>query len=111
MRFAVLAVTILSATVFSFAQHPPICDNECSPDPGSTSYQANVGSRPKLHNARGKSNRRAPRVAISSAPAARASNLIGTAEALPGSQSYNWSQPLVGFPGRAGLDVNFVLHY
>lgn len=98
-------------TVAAYAQYALLCDNQCDPDPRSPSYQSNIGSRPKLQNARGRSNRRAPHVSISSSPTIHVSNLIGMTEALPGSQSYNWSQALVSLPGRAGLDLNLVLRY
>lgn len=113
MKLAQLGIlaSLILATSFSYAQHAPICDNQCGPDPGSTSYLTNIGSRPRLHNARGRSNRRAPHVPISSSSTLHMPNLIGMAEAVPGSQSYNWSQPLVSLPGRAGLDVNLILHY
>jgi RHS repeat-associated protein len=101
-----VSMIVLTNSVLVFAQSAPICDNQCGPDPGSGSYQANIGSRPKLNNARGRSNRRAPHV-----PILGAGQLSGTTEAVPGSQSYNWSQGLISLPGRAGLDLNLVLSY
>src|SRR5438270_873985 len=38
-------------------------------------------------------------------------NSTGATEELPGSQSFNWSIPLVNLPGRAGLDVSLSLIY
>src|SRR5215831_18525025 len=104
-----VSVIVLTNSVSVFGQRPPICDNQCGPDPGSGSYQLNIGSRPKLNNARGRSNRRAPHVPISGP--SQTSNLMGMNEALPGSQSYDWSQSLVSLPGRAGLDLTLVLSY
>src|SRR5689334_1959229 len=108
MKLAKLAIAILIISlesISSYAQRAPICDVSCGPDPGSTSYLSNVGSRAKLNNARGSSSPVAPRQAIVM------STLIGMTQQLPGSQSFIWSMPLVSLPGRTGLDVTLILQY
>jgi len=98
-------VSIILMTTISFAQRPPICDVNCGPDPGSGTYFSNVGARVKRQNARGHSNPMVPRQAIIT------SSSGGATQELPGSQSFNWSIPLVNLSGRAGLDVTLSLIY
>jgi len=62
----------------------------CTPDPGSSGYSGIVAARGLPSNARGYSGPLVPR--------------SGT-DTLLGSQSYNYTIPIVRMPGRAGMDL------
>jgi RHS repeat-associated protein len=97
IRSAVLIFLCL-ATV-SYAQHPPICDSTCGPDPTDPSYSGLLASRVLKQNVRGTHNSLAEMV-----------NGPLQVPMLPGSQSYNEVIPIVSLPGR-GLDVKLALWY
>lgn len=77
----------------------PICDATCKPDPSSPTYTGTVGSRPRLENARSAANRLAPLQRVS----AQTINV--------GSDSFNYTVPVLSLPGRNGLDLNLTLYY
>jgi RHS repeat-associated protein len=59
-----------------------------------------------LLNARGYSSPIAPQAALRAAAAS-----AGSATTLPGSQSYNYTIPILRLPGRAGMDLVLNLYY
>lgn len=97
-RFALLSLLITCSTVSLVAQ-APICDVTCSPDPTSASYAGAVAARPKMLNARGLSS-----------PIQAAAGPQQVPMTL-GSESYNYVIPILGLPGRAGMDLNLNLYY
>ena len=105
---AALAFFVLVSQV-CFAQHPPICDVQCGPDPGSGGYGSVAAARSRLLNARGYASSIAPKAAPLSMQASVAfsnANLTNI-----GSQSFNYAIPVLSLSGRAGLDLNLTLYY
>lgn len=103
--FPILAWLFLSSA--AVAQRPPLCDVDCSPDPGSGNYGGAIAARPKSLNARG----------YRSATSAKAGAVATSANGGPailtviGSQSFNYTIPILNLPGRNGLDLNLNLYY
>lgn len=77
----------------------PICDVQCFPDPHSADYAAIYAARPTVPNQRGDG---AP-IQASGGPA--------IAHVQLGSNSFNYSVPLLSLSGRNGLNLNLVLYY
>jgi hypothetical protein len=101
MKMLRTAVVCFLAVVYSSiaqAQHAPICDSTCGPDPTDPSYGGLLAARVKKQNARGTHNTLVAMAKGSSQPS------------LPGSQSYNKAIPILSLPGR-GLDLNLTLWY
>src|SRR5262249_39536802 len=74
--------------------------------PAAPSYPGAAVARGKPLNARGYSS---PTVAKAPLRAAAASASSDTT--LPGSQSYNYTIPILSLPGRAGMDLTLNLYY
>lgn len=94
---------LLSLT--ALGQAAPLCDVSCGPDPSSSTYLANAGSRVEGNNARGNLNPTAPREATVM------NSTAGSIQQVIGSQSFNWSIPLVELAGRTGLNLDLFLSY
>ncbi len=83
----------------------PICDGgTCQPDPDSGTYGPTVAARPELPNARGFSSSIVPKAAP---PGPKTTEAV----ALPGSESYNYTIPILRLPGRNGFDLNLTAYY
>ncbi|HWX54355.1 MAG TPA: RHS repeat-associated core domain-containing protein [Verrucomicrobiae bacterium] len=96
------SVSILMVMFFStFAcAELPICQGPtCTPDMTASSYAGAVAARPMPLNARGNSNPIWP------------SSTAGIAKTVIGSQSYNFTIPILRMPGRAGMDLVLNLYY
>lgn len=109
LRHRVTLVVLLLASTYATAQRPPLCDVDCGPDPRSGNYGGAVAARPKLLNARGYSSKVAPQTAVQTVnmnggPATLSVTLVG-------SQSFDYTIPIVNLPGRAGLDLALNLYY
>jgi hypothetical protein len=88
------------------AQTLELCDVTCAPNPSSSSYAGTVAARPKVLNARGYSS---PVVARASLHAAAA--IASSDTTVIGSQSYNYTIPILALPGRAGNNLVLNLYY
>src|SRR5712692_1107434 len=97
-----LAVPLLVVAFFTSVVRAqgPLCDVTCTPDPNSNSYPGAVVARSQTQNARGYSS---PIVAKAPLRAADAGVVSGTT--VIGSQSYNYTVPILRLPGRAGMDL------
>src|SRR6266850_8205841 len=73
----VVIVLCLSSASIASAQHAPLCDVTCGPDPTSPTYGGTFGARPLSHNVRGQGT----------ALAARAEGGHKRAPTIAGSQS------------------------
>src|SRR5947209_6674982 len=97
---AVLFIVVFVCFAFTVqAQHAPICDATCGPDPTDPSYGGLLAARVMKQNARGTRN---SLVAMVGGPL--------VVPRLPGSQSYNKAIPILSLPGR-GLNLNLTLWY
>jgi RHS repeat-associated protein len=106
VRLAAIVVALLLSVSQAFAQAAPICDVTCSPDPSGGGYDSTVLSMTKTQNMRGNGS-------IFAQPAAstRRTEVLASAAVLPGSESYNYTIPVLSLPGRNGLDLNLALYY
>ncbi|HVS89751.1 MAG TPA: RHS repeat-associated core domain-containing protein [Candidatus Acidoferrum sp.] len=100
-RSLVAIIFFLAAALPLAAQRRPLCDVTCGPDPSSPTYGGTYKARPQSKNVRGTTTVLAPRSA----------DAASGAPTLPGSESYGYAIPIVGLPGRNGLDVNLTLYY
>ncbi len=89
------------------AQTAPICDVTCTPDPTSSSYAGAAAARPKMLNERGYSSPTVARASLHGADA----GANGSNDTVIGSQSYNYTIPILRMPGRAGVDLVLNLYY
>jgi RHS repeat-associated protein len=89
------------------AQIAPVCGSEptCTPDTTSGSYAGVVAARGALNNVRGYSNPLMARAVHDTGPGG---SLTVT---VIGSQSYNYTIPILHLPGRSGLDLDLNLFY
>ncbi len=94
-------VGLVSFATFTHAQGP-VCDVTCTPNMGSPSYAGAAAARAKMLNARGSLNPLAAKTLPLKVP--KIATVIG-------SQSYNYTIPILSIPGRAGLDLNLNLYY
>lgn len=109
MRFQP-AVLLLFSCVFlpilAAAQTKPAqCDVTCQPDPTSSTYAGTVIARAFPKNGRGRSS------VLATAARGDIKSPGEDNPTLPGSQSYGYSVPILGLPGRNGLDLNLMLYY
>ena len=92
-----------------FATHvraqAPVCDVMCTPDTSGPLYSGAAMARSSIRNARGYSS---PIVARTQVRAA--AGLAGNTTVI-GSQSYNYTIPILRLPGRAGMDLVLNLYY
>src|SRR5436305_1476200 len=100
--FLLFSVLLLFSTP-SLSQSAPLCDIVCSPDPGSPGYGNTAAVRPKILNARGNSSPLAAQATPSPTVTGTPASLT---EILAGSQSYNFTIPILRLAGRAGMDLN-----
>lgn len=98
--FIVLIASVIAPVLL--AAQAPTCDVTCTPNMGSPSYGGAATARAQSLNARGSSS---PIVAKWKPP------IVSGFETIIGSQSYNYTIPILSIPGRAGLDLNLNLHY
>jgi len=102
----------LAVTVLVFAIPPNLvraqsvlCDVTCVPNSGSGTYAGAVAARPKMLNSRGYSS-----------PLAATAGTINTnggpgVLTVVGSESYNYTVPILNLRGRAGMDLALNLYY
>jgi len=98
------AVFLLCASfdTIAFAQHAPLCDVTCAPDPSSSTYSSGtIQARPLTQNVRGQGT----------PLAARARGGHPHAPTIAGSQSAFYAIPILHIPGRNGLDLDLTLYY
>lgn len=93
-------VVLLALPAFSL-----ICTTTCEPNPTDGTYLGTVQNRIKIFNARGSKSVFQP------AAGSRIRTGNGSAEAVPGSESYNNAFPILHLGGRNGLDVDLTLYY
>ena len=79
----------------------PLCDVNCRPNPGSSTYGGTFAARPLFQNVRGDLSLFS-QFAFGSPRASKT---------VIGSQSYSYAMPILNLPGRNGLDVNLTLFY
>src|SRR5438034_91253 len=105
----ICACLVCFGVISSLAQNAPVCDITCSPDTGASGYGSVAAARPKLLNARGYSNRIAPKVT----PLGMQASVVSANgnDTNIGSQAYNYEIPVLNLPGRAGLDLNLSMYY
>src|SRR4051812_18693038 len=96
---ALCAVLFFSLAVFSPTAALAICGTSCEPDPNAGTYQNTITSRPLPHNARTNEIVKWPIDPVFPKPV------------VNGSESYNYSIPLLHLPGRNGLDLDLTLFY
>ena len=96
----------LSVASITSAQHAPICDVTCGPDPGSSTYTGTFKARPRPENSRHGSLPPFP-----GRPPVFAEGSPSQARVTVGSSGYNYVIPLLHLPGRNGLDVDLALFY
>jgi RHS repeat-associated protein len=96
-RLKWLAVIFYSTVAYA---ELPVCQGPtCTPDTTASSYAGAVDARPMVLNARGNSNPLWPTAAA------------GVAKTVLGSQSYNFTIPILSLPGRAGMGLVLNLYY
>ena len=105
--FGIFLLFACSFSPFALAQRPPLCDVECGPDPGSGNYGSAVAARPRKQNARGHSSAIFPKAATTATRMLAAND----SQTLVGSQSYDYTVPILNLPGRAGFDLALNLYY
>ncbi|HXL21810.1 MAG TPA: hypothetical protein VOA78_05045 [Candidatus Dormibacteraeota bacterium] len=107
LKKLVPALFVLTFSVpLAQAQHAPLCDATCGPDPGSSTYAGTFKARSRPENGR--------RGAIAQIPGRSQVFAQGSPQIAPvttGSDGYNYAIPLLHLPGRNGLDVDLVLFY
>jgi RHS repeat-associated protein len=104
--FITLALCLSLSALLPFASQvtattAPLCDVNCRPNPGSSTYGGTFAARPLFQNVRGDLSVFS-QVAFGSSRASRT---------VIGSQSYSYAMPILNLPGRNGLDVNLTLFY
>ena len=83
------------------AQHPPLCDVTCGPDPGSPTYANTFQARPLTQNVRGHAT---PLSTFAAGTPQQATTIVS-------SQSAFYAIPILHVPGRNGLDLDLTLYY
>jgi len=92
---AVLSLSFVFLPISALA----VCGPSCEPDPASGTYQQTITARPLPHNGRGN-------------PLDIVRHPVDPLPPKPlGSESYNYSMPLLHLPGRNGLDLDLTLYY
>ncbi len=102
---AAVASILLLCVPAAFSQTQPICDTLCGPDPNGSSYGGVVVARSQPLNARGQSS------AITPVVKKAVDATWGHMSVVVGSQSYNYTIPVLHLPGRNGMDLRLNLYY
>ena len=102
MRTRLLLLLLALSAATRLHGQTPRCETTCQPDPTSSTYtNGTFPARPLPQNMR----------ARASVFGARAAGTSKTSSVNAGSDTYNYAVPILGLPGRNGLDVNLVLYY
>jgi YD repeat-containing protein len=106
--FSSALFAVCMSSVPAVAQVAPLCgsDPTCTPDPGSSFYAGATAARAKMLNARGYSSPIVAKASVRTSTGATSSSVT-----VVGSQSYNYSIPILKMPGRAGMDLTLNLYY
>lgn len=109
LLLAVPLLVVLSSSIAQ-AQFPPVCGNDptCTPDTSSSTYPGAATARVKMLNARGNSSPIVPRYQSNTTTPPHTPPQPVT---LIGSQSFNYTVPILRMPGRAGMDLILNLYY
>lgn len=105
LLFSVLVCFFLLCVPVALSQSQPICDTLCGPDPNGSGYGGVVAARSQLLNARGMSSATTPVLKKPVDPT------WGSMSVVVGSQSYNYTIPILHLPGRNGKDLVLNLYY
>jgi hypothetical protein len=105
---------LLAALLCMFAStgqaQQPVCNGgepTCVPDSGWSGYSGAAAASAKTRNARGYSNPTVAKVPLQASTAGAAAST----ETVVGSQSYNYTIPILRLAGRAGMDLALNLYY